>query len=444
MGKARTPNMQLRQRREELHLTQAELADRLGVSTLTVGRWERGEVVPTPYALRKLCTILEATPQALGFSQEEEAGAPTTESDRESSTRPRPSRLTRRTLLVSAVTAGAVAVGGGTAILLMHQVRGAPSSSPTISLPNPGPQTLKSSLVYTGHVKRVESVAWHPTDAYLASASADGIVRVWHSQNGDDLSASQCTSGVISWIAWSPDGQSLALCGGARAVWIIPAFPSAHLTPETCPLPYQGHQDVVNSCAWSPDSRWIASGGQDESLQVWSAQTKRLRFPSLQITNPISSVDWSPDGNSLVFGAKDGKIYSCDALTGQHLTTYSGHTDAVNAVAWAPTSQQFASTSDDGTVRIWNAATGHVERIYPTNGTPVDATAWSANGRYLATGGKDNLVRIWNTSTIEQLYTCEGNLDIVNAVAWSHHGYRIASAGQDKSVHIWDLSAILQ
>src|SRR5579885_1728526 len=80
MGKARTaktPNMRLREQREQRQLTQAALAEKLGVSTLTVGRGERGEAVPTPYALKKLCTLLEATPQALGFEQdkEKEAGA---------------------------------------------------------------------------------------------------------------------------------------------------------------------------------------------------------------------------------------------------------------------------------------------------------------------------------------------------------------------------------
>src|SRR5579884_2274096 len=147
MGNTRTPNIQLREHREQHHLTQAALAERLGVSTLTVGRWERGEAVPTPYALRKLCTLLEATSQDLGFSEDEEEEREQNEKRgtakavlrQESAQRvpawPLP-RLSRRAALIS-ISASAVVVAGG-GLLLLHQVE-APSHVP--ALPPPHPQT---------------------------------------------------------------------------------------------------------------------------------------------------------------------------------------------------------------------------------------------------------------------------------------------------------------
>jgi transcriptional regulator with XRE-family HTH domain len=232
MRNARIPNIQLREHREQHHLTQAALAEQLGVSTLTVGRWERGEAVPTPYALRKLCMLLEATPQDLGFSEDEEEereqneerdtakAVPLQESAQRVHVWALP-RLSRRAALIS-IAAGAVVVAGG-GLLLLHQVE-APSHAPV--LPPTHPQTLKPSLTYNAHVKRVESVSWHPSDAYVASASADGIVRVWRSDHGDDLLSSQCALGVIYTISWSPDGRWLVLAGDDRAAWVIPAFPS--------------------------------------------------------------------------------------------------------------------------------------------------------------------------------------------------------------------------
>lgn len=441
MGKVRTPNIQLREHREQHHLTQATLAEMLGVSTLTVGRWERGEAFPTPYALKKLCTILEADAEALGFSQEGGEETTSGESVKPVLDRSLAPRVRRRTLLTSVVTGSLVAATG--AALLIHEVKG---SAPA-ALPSPQfsqPQTLQPSLVYTNHTKRVESVAWHPTDAYLASASADGIVRVWSTQNKDDISVSQCAMRGIFWLAWSPDGRRLALAGSERSVWIIPALASGYLTPDKCPLPYRGHQGDVLSCAWSPDGQWIVSGGMDEMLQVWSANTMSLRFPPIRLASPVETVSWSPDERTLLFGAGDGQIYRCDASSGQHLTKYSGHASAVNVLEWAPSGQQFVSASDDGIVRIWNVATGRVERTYQANKKQVDATAWSADGRYLASGGKDNLAHIWKASTAQNLYTCAGNSSILNALAWSHRGYRLASAGQDQVVRVWDLDTLLR
>lgn len=38
--------MILREKREDLHLTQSELSEYLGVSANTISRWERGDVLP--------------------------------------------------------------------------------------------------------------------------------------------------------------------------------------------------------------------------------------------------------------------------------------------------------------------------------------------------------------------------------------------------------------
>ncbi|WP_126554257.1 WD40 repeat domain-containing protein [Dictyobacter kobayashii] len=32
---------------------------------------------------------------------------------------------------------------------------------------------------------------------------------------------------------------------------------------------YSGHSDRVNALAWSPDSKRIASGSSDKTVQVW-------------------------------------------------------------------------------------------------------------------------------------------------------------------------------
>jgi transcriptional regulator with XRE-family HTH domain len=43
--------------REKRKMTQAELAVAVGVPTDTISRWERGQQLPRPYALRKLSSI---------------------------------------------------------------------------------------------------------------------------------------------------------------------------------------------------------------------------------------------------------------------------------------------------------------------------------------------------------------------------------------------------
>ena len=54
----------LRERREEMGISQQELAERVGVSLQTIGRWERGVVAPQG---QNLVRLAEATEKPLGF-----------------------------------------------------------------------------------------------------------------------------------------------------------------------------------------------------------------------------------------------------------------------------------------------------------------------------------------------------------------------------------------
>jgi len=60
-----TPNVLLRDARKQNHWTQKQLADMVGVTALTVSRWERGETVPDNYARLKLCRVLRRIPEEL-------------------------------------------------------------------------------------------------------------------------------------------------------------------------------------------------------------------------------------------------------------------------------------------------------------------------------------------------------------------------------------------
>ena len=55
----------LRQAREQLLMTQAELAERVGIGTTTINRLETGKQNPRPGTLRKLCLVLELSPNEL-------------------------------------------------------------------------------------------------------------------------------------------------------------------------------------------------------------------------------------------------------------------------------------------------------------------------------------------------------------------------------------------
>ena len=64
------PNQRLRQERERRAWSQQDVADKVGTTQLTVGRWERGITMPGPYYRQKLCETFEKTAQELSLVSE--------------------------------------------------------------------------------------------------------------------------------------------------------------------------------------------------------------------------------------------------------------------------------------------------------------------------------------------------------------------------------------
>ena len=64
-----TPNVLLRHERQLRGWSQAHLAEQIDVPDYYISRWERGEVLPSPYYQQKLCEVFGKTAEELGMLQ---------------------------------------------------------------------------------------------------------------------------------------------------------------------------------------------------------------------------------------------------------------------------------------------------------------------------------------------------------------------------------------
>src|SRR5579883_3480258 len=55
------PRARLTQARNELHLSQQQVAEQIGTTHVNVSRWERGLTRPGPYFRRKLCKLFHTS-----------------------------------------------------------------------------------------------------------------------------------------------------------------------------------------------------------------------------------------------------------------------------------------------------------------------------------------------------------------------------------------------
>ena len=71
-------------------------------------------------------------------------------------------------------------------------------------------------------------------------------------------------------------------------------------------------------------------------------------------TSLVNSVAFSPDGKTLASGSRDATIRLWDVASGREFKTLKGHLSDVDSIAFSPDGKTLASASDDKTIKLWD------------------------------------------------------------------------------------------
>lgn len=201
-----------------------------------------------------------------------------------------------------------------------------------------------------------------------------------------------------------------------------------------------GNSRIIYSVAFSPDGKFIASGGVDNTLKLWSLEGGSAVKTFKGHRNFVNSVAFSPDGRKLASASEDGTVKIWDIESGSCLNTLKGHQDSVWSVAFFPDGERLASGSTDGTLKLWQASARTPYKTIGSRSGYVYSVSISSDGKYLASGGAGRSLKVWDAETGARKLTLEGHSGAVNSVAFSRTGEYLVSGSDDGSVKVWRIS----
>ncbi|MHC4167772.1 MAG: WD40 repeat domain-containing protein, partial [Planctomycetota bacterium] len=141
------------------------------------------------------------------------------------------------------------------------------------------------------------------------------------------------------------------------------------------PVAVVSHGNVVDSVAFSPDGKYLATASTDRTMRVCKATTGE------QICDDKTARVWDTNSSEEVQRMR--------------------HDDEVRSVAFGPDGKFVATACMDNTAQVWEATTG--ERIARMSHEQyVSSVAFSPDGKYLATASHDNTARVWDANSAKE------------------------------------------
>jgi WD40 repeat protein/DNA-binding SARP family transcriptional activator len=234
----------------------------------------------------------------------------------------------------------------------------------------------------------------------IATASADGLAKVWDAASGDEMFTVPSGS-LVTDVAWSPDGDVLATAsveGDAGLVTIVDRSGE-----QVAPLREESGV-AFGSVRFSPDGRLlvtsrVSAGRQDPSVpevRIWDWERGEV---VRTIDAPAGRAFYDPTGARIAITtlppAGDGRVEIWDSASGRKVATLGGRTEGIANLAFAPDGSSVATAGFDGTVRLWDRESGEQVLVLRGHRGLVSSVAFSPDGSKLASVSVDGTVRVW-------------------------------------------------
>ncbi len=348
---------------------------------------------------------------------------------------------------------------------------------------------------YKGHTKAINSIAISSDGKHLVTAGWDSTLRVWDVDTATELHTFKGTGGNFSTVAFLPDGRRAVAASGStikvydtidfkelrtledknghtNSVWIVAASPGGHRIvsggqenficlwdADSGKLlhKYTGHTNSVPALAFLPDGTRFLSGSKDATLRVWdlprrdlydppplpaTQETKKetqLLQPPSPTPQPVDQVSFTADGKRVVWCGSDKVLHDWNLADGKEVATFKDHPDGVRSFALLPDGKRVLSASYEGQLRLWELDTGKDISTFSGPDKHTQCVVVTSDGKRAVSVGDDKFLHVWDIDTAKELQKLPGHQATVLALALTPDDHEAITGGLDKTIRRWNL-----
>ena len=208
-------------------------------------------------------------------------------------------------------------------------------------------------LPINGHNGTIRSICFDPSSdlTLLTSGDVDKNIKIWDTENGSSKGELIGHNNDVTSLKWSNDGSYFGSGSVDKTIklWDLKSL------REICTVPTLGYGPINDISLFNTGEMLIiAAAHVDGKITIWDAQRKSLFTEIKENTQQkeVRTLAFSPDGKFLVSGGFDNKIKIYDIMNNFNLAGELEHNDKVVSVKWHPDLPIIVSTSADKTARL--------------------------------------------------------------------------------------------
>lgn len=295
------------------------------------------------------------------------------------------------------------------------------------------PDSAKSDLL--GHGGMVRAVAVSPDGRYALSGSFDFSAILWDFGEQTELAVLDGHDAPVNDVAFLNDSYRAVTVSddGSAIIWSL-----ANATRPVVLHRLTGHRHKVMALAVAPVGNLVATGGWDQTVRVWNADTGE-NISIIETGTPVNALAFSHDGQVLAVGGHDGRIQTWRVTEGRFGPVLGGHAMGITKLAASPLDMRLLSAGIDGTVRLWDMVQGEALRTYEWHEKQAFSVSFSPDGNAAVSAGREGELVLWSLNANSPPKRIRAHDTMIWSTAVTPDGRFALSASTDETVRVWHL-----